>query len=292
MKKLFFSSCCLLFSHLTLLAQPLSPQPALQEQFIQLPGSVELEYVEQGNTSGIPVIFLHGLTDSWHSFESTLTHLPNTIHAFALSQRGHGESFKPQGGYKTENFAADVAAFIQAKQLGQVVIVGHSMGGVVAQQFALSYPQLTKAIVFIDSDAYFMDNAGMPEFLKEVMKLSDPIDYTFADAFQKSTLARPIDSAYYQLLVGESLKVPSHVWKEAGQQTLNANITNQLVFIKKPVLIFWGDKDSIVFRKDQEALKKGIQGSNLKIYEDVGHALHWEQPERFAKDLTTFIATL
>ncbi|HYH16407.1 MAG TPA: alpha/beta hydrolase, partial [Flavisolibacter sp.] len=110
------------------------------------------------------------------------------------------------------------------------------------------------------------------------------------DAFQKSTLSRPIDSAYYHQLVGESLKVPAHVWKEAMQQILYADLTKQLSFINKPTLIFWGDKDSICPLSSQETLQKGIRGSSLKIYKGVGHALHWEEPERFAKDLSTFIA--
>jgi len=288
-KSFLVSLCCLCFSLLPF-AQGTSQPFTFKAKFIQLPGSVELEYVEQGNASGIPVIFLHGITDSWHSFESTLPHLPKSIRAFAITQRGHGYSFKPEAAYQMKEFAADVAAFIKAKNLGQAVIVGHSMGGLVAQQFALDYPNLTKAIVIIDSDASFADNPGMPEFLNEVTQLSDPVAYEFADAFQKSTLAHPIDSAYYQLLVGESLKVPAHVWREAMQQIMQVSYTSQLPLIEKPTLIFWGDKDTICPGTDQEALQKGIKGSKLIVYKGVGHALHWEEPERFARDLVNFIA--
>ena len=280
---------CLCLSHIAL-AQNGAVRPAFKAQYIQLPGNVELEYVEQGTASGTPVIFLHGITDSWHSFESTLPHLPKSLRAFAITQRGHGHSFKPDAAYQMKDFAADIAAFIKAKHLGQAVIVGHSMGGLVAQQLALDYPHLIKAIVIVDSDASFIDNPGMPEFLNEVTQLTDPVAFEFADAFQKSTLSRPIDSAYYQLLVGESLKVPAHVWREAMQQTLYANFTSQLPMIQKPTLIFWGSKDSICPHKDQEILQKGIQGSKLIVYEGVGHALHWEEPERFVKDLVSFIA--
>lgn len=292
MRKLLIIILCWFCLNHTLLAQGTKQTTVVKAQFIQLPGSVELEYVEQGNPNGIPVILLHGFTDSWHSFESTLPHLPAGLHTFSLSQRGHGHSFKPEGAYQFKSFAADVAAFIQAKNLGPTVIVGHSLGGLVAQQFALDYPNLTKAIVIVNSDASFGDNPGMPEFQNEVMQLADPIQYEFADAFQKSTLSRPIDSAYYQLLVGESLKVPVHVWKEVMQQIINTDFTHQLSQIKKPALIFWGDKDSICPRSGQETLQKGIPGSGLKVYTDVGHALHWEQPERFAKDLSTFITNL
>jgi pimeloyl-ACP methyl ester carboxylesterase len=107
---------------------------------IALKTGVELEYVERGKPDGTPVIFLHGITDSWHSFETVLPNSPENIHAFALSQRGHGDSERPAGDYSPGHFAADVAAFIQQKELGKAIIVGHSMGGVIAQQFVIHYP--------------------------------------------------------------------------------------------------------------------------------------------------------
>ena len=79
----------------------------------ELPNRVRLEYVEHGDPSGIPMVLLHGLSDSWHSYERVLPHLPASIHAFALSQRGHGDSERPESGYSPRDFAADVAAFAE-----------------------------------------------------------------------------------------------------------------------------------------------------------------------------------
>lgn len=59
---------------------------------IELPNRVKLQYVEQGDSSGVPVILLHGITDSWRSFEPVLPHLSASVRAFAVSQRGHGDS--------------------------------------------------------------------------------------------------------------------------------------------------------------------------------------------------------
>ena len=57
-----------------------------------LPNQVTLPYVEQGDPAGDAVLLLHGITDSWRSFEGLLPHLPTSLHAFALSQRGHGDA--------------------------------------------------------------------------------------------------------------------------------------------------------------------------------------------------------
>src|SRR5688572_15070142 len=129
--------------------QPASSNNELKVQRIALSTGVTLDYAEKGPASGTPVIFLHGITDSWHSFESVLLHLPSSIRGFALTQRGHGDSERPAEGYTPAHFAADVAAFIEQKGLGKAIVVGHSMGGLNALQFAIDFPQLAKAIVII-----------------------------------------------------------------------------------------------------------------------------------------------
>jgi len=255
---------------------------------IRLYDKMNLQYVEQGDANGTPVIFLHGITDSWHSFESVLDNLPQNIHAFAISQRGHGDSDRPADGYHPKDFANDVAEFIRQKNLGKAIVVGHSMGGVVAQQFVLDHPGLAKGIVIIDSDPTFKDNPGMPEFAEEVMKLEGAISYKFMDDFQKATLSRPIDSAWYETLVVEGTKVPARVFQAAMTGIINADYRNDLKNITAPVLIFWGDKDAFCTRRGQDILDKEIKNSKLIVYEGVGHALHWEEPVRFVKDMTEF----
>lgn len=253
-----------------------------------LTGGLKLQYAEQGSFTGTPVIFLHGLSDSWHSYESVFSFLPDNIHAFAISQRGHGDSDRPLTGYTPNDFAGDVAAFIKLKGLKSAFIVGHSMGGVIAQQFAITYPHLVKSLVILDSDAYFNDNPGFPEFYTEVMKLKT-IDKKFMDEFQRSTLANPIDPAYYNTLVAEGMKVPVNIFKAVCAGLIAADLRNDLKQIKAPALIFWGEKDSYCSMADQEILAAGIADTKLIVYEGTGHALHWEKPARFTNDLLLFI---
>jgi pimeloyl-ACP methyl ester carboxylesterase len=265
----------------------LTQQPVVKT--IDLPGRVRLEYAEQGKADGAPVIFLHGITDSWHSFESVLANLPSSIHALAISQRGHGDSERPVQNYTPKDFAADVAEFIKQKNLGRAFIVGHSMGGVNAQQFAIDYPELTKGLVIIDSDPKFKNNPGMPEFYQEVSKLEGAIDRKFMDDFQKATLANPIDSTYFNLLVDEGIKVPSSVFKAALEGLMQVDFTEQLKHINAPALIFWGNKDAFCTFRGQEILANNIKNSRLIIYGNTGHALHWEKPKKFSEDLINFI---
>src|SRR5262245_10463847 len=102
------------------------------EKFAALSTGVRMGYVEQGASDGVPVIFLHGVTDSWHSFEHVLPLLPSSIHAFAVSQRGHGDSSRPATGYRFADMSDDVRAFMDVTGLRTATIVGHSMGASVA----------------------------------------------------------------------------------------------------------------------------------------------------------------
>lgn len=166
------------------------------------------------------------------------------------------------------------------------------MGGVNAQQFALDYPQLLKGLVIVDSDTAFKDNPGMPEFYQEVLKLEGAIDKAFMEEFQKATLAKSIDPVYFDTLVAEGLKVPSRVFKAAFKGLMEVDFTGELKKINCPVLIFWGDRDAFCFRSGQDILLKNIRNSEILIYEGTGHALHWEEPGRFANDLLAFITRI
>ena len=258
----------------------------------RLPNGVYLQYAEQGIFTGTAVIFLHGIGDSWHSFEPVLKALPENIHAFAVSLRGHGDSEKPATGYTINHFATDVDQFIKVKELKSVYVVGHSMGGMVAQQFVLDHPQLTKGMVLIDSDANFNDNPGMPGLFQQALKLDSPIDRKFMDEFQRSTLAKPIDPDYYNLLVSEGMKVPAGVFKSSFAGMMQADFRDELKNIKVPALIFWGNKDNICSIKDEEQLLRDIPHAKFMIYENTGHALHWEEPARFTNALTSFIKSI
>ncbi|MEO7221945.1 MAG: alpha/beta fold hydrolase, partial [Devosia sp.] len=73
---------------------------ALAPMTVSLPSGVTLTYVDQGDREAPVVVLLHGLTDSWRSFERVLRHMPASVRAVAVSQRGHGDSDKPEGGYR------------------------------------------------------------------------------------------------------------------------------------------------------------------------------------------------
>ena len=272
---------------LTVLSVAAFAKPVLKS--VKLPNRITLQYAEQGNTDGVPVVLLHGYTDSWRSFELALPRLPESIRAFALSQRGHGDSEKPAAGYLPRDFAADVAAFMDALKLKRAIIVGHSMGSAVAQRFALDYPERICGLVLIGSFTTVRGHEGVKQLWDAtIAKMTDSVDPSFIREFQKSTLNTVVPAAFFDAVVLESAKVPAHVWRAALAGLMETDFSADLGKISVPTLIVWGDRDSFFGRSEQDALTSAIKGSKLLVHSGVGHAPHWEDPKRFATELTSF----
>jgi pimeloyl-ACP methyl ester carboxylesterase len=257
---------------------------------VVLPGGLRLDYVEQGDRTGVPVVLLHGVTDSWRSFEPVLPHLPASMHALAVSQRGHGDSDRPAGGYAPLHFAEDLATFLDALDLGPAIIVGHSMSSSIAQRFALEHPAHTLGLVLVASMRAWRSTPAVVDFWRTtVASLRDPIDPALARDFQLSTLAAPVAPAFLDTVVQESLKVPARVWRGVFSAFIGDDFSAELDAITAPALIVWGDRDAFCPGEDQVALATAIADSTLRVYAGTGHALHWEQPARFAADLVAWV---
>ncbi len=262
------------------------------ERHADLATGVRLNYVEQGDRHGTPVVLLHGYSDSRRSYDRVLPLLPSSLRVFALTQRGHGSSGKPEAGYAAADLSRDVAAFLDAMGLDSAIVVGHSMGSVVAQRFAIDYPARARALVLEGAFAPRAGNEGVRELWKTVSTLTDPIDPAFVRDFQQSTLTRPVPPDFFEGVVGDSLKVPARVWKSALEPLLTMDFLPRLSEIAAPTLVIWGDRDAFTLRAEQDELNRAITGSRLMVYAGTGHSPHWEEPERYIADLMAFIQSV
>jgi len=249
---------------------------------------VRLEYVETGDPTGLPVVFLHGVTDSWGSFEGVMEQLPSWIRAIAISQRGHGNSSRPADGYRIGDFSKDVLGFMDRLDIPSAVIVGHSMGSFVAQRFAADHPGRTAAIGLMGSAPGMARNQAVRDMLWALDAMEDPIDPGFVREFQAATLARPVDPALFHAVVAESLKVPVRVWRDTFRGFLELDHSAELGRIQAPAIIVWGSCDTIFSIEEQMALRDAIPGARLLSYTGGGHGFHWEDAATFAADLTAF----
>lgn len=276
--------------HLATAPEPLSDESAApQVHAVALSTGVTLSYLEQGRKGGDVLVLLHGYTDSHHSWDLVLPRIPRSYHVYALDQRGHGDSSKPACCYTQPDFAADVAAFLDAVHVPRATIVGHSMGSLIAQDVAILYPSRVEKLVLVGSAPTLAGNPVALAFEEVVDTLTDPIDPAFVRDFQTSTFYRPVPAEYIDTAVSESLKVPATVWQQALDGMLAEDHTSRLHEIVAPTLIFWGDQDVFFSAAEEATLDALIPTSTLLVYPQTGHGLHAEQPKAFVRDLTRFL---
>jgi pimeloyl-ACP methyl ester carboxylesterase len=262
-----------------------------QSRILTLASGLSLNYVVQGDPRGQTIVLLHGVGDSWHSYELVLPLLPPTYHVYAITLRGHGWSDHPQAGFTRQDFAADVSAFLRQLDLKHVVLVGHSLGSFVAEQVAADDPQRVSKLVLIGAGPGAIPDAKLrAEIAASFAQVQDPLDFRFARDFQAGTIYAPVPPAFFETLVAEALKAPASTWHgiaEAWQQPPDYEFLGR---IAAPTLVLWGEHDSIFSRADQQQLLQRIPHARLVVYAGTGHALHWERPRRVAADLLRFAA--
>jgi non-heme chloroperoxidase len=275
-----------------LLALPLHPAsatPPPRFSTIKLSTGVRMHYAEQGRTNGEPVILLHGYSDSWFSYSRILPHLPDDLRVFALDLRGHGQSDRPVSGYGMNDLAADVLAFMDAKGIVRATIVGHSMGGFVAQQVALAAPKRVSRLVIVSSARTPRAFAGVEEFKPVVDALRDPVPYEFVQEFQLSTVHQSVPDAFMDGVIAESLRLPSRVWRGIMDGMLAMEPAVALGRAGIPSLVIWGQQDAWPPRAEQDSLVAMLRTAQLRVLRNIGHAPHWERPDEFAQILREFI---
>lgn len=256
---------------------------------IAIPSGVTLDYVERGDPAGLPVVLLHGYTDSRRSFDPLLVTLPAGLRVIAVSHRGHGDSDKPNSRYDTAELVGDLLQFLDALGIADAVIVGHSMSSQVAQRFAARHPDRTRALVLMGAFTTLRSHVEIEALGQGVAELGDPVDPAFVRAFQQSTLARRVPSWFFETIVAESLKVPAHVWQRAFAAQIAENAADHHAAINAPTLILWGDKDGIGSRDQQASIAAAITGARLVVYRGIGHSPHWEAPHKVAADIALFL---
>jgi pimeloyl-ACP methyl ester carboxylesterase len=253
-------------------------------------GDVTLSYVTQGDPAGPALLLLPGPTDSWRSYEPVLAHLPPSIHAVAVSQRGHGDSDKPAHGYRVEDFAGDVRPLLDSLAIERAVLAGHSGSCLVTRRVAIDAPDRVAGLVLEASPTTLRNNADLEEFVGSVVAgIRDPIDPAVARSTILATSSESLDGAMVDRLAADLCKVPARVWQEMFGALLQYDDSDELGRIGAPTLLIWGDGDQIVGRDMQDLLARRIPDATLLVYPGCGHTPRWEDPARFARDVAAFV---
>jgi len=259
---------------------------------VALTTGVRMPYFEQGNRSGTPVIFLHGYPDSWFAVSTMLPYLPLSLRVIAPTQRGWGEADRPASGYTMDDYASDVLALMDAISIEKAVVVGHSMGSLIAQRVAIRQPERVQGLMLIGSATTFSNHPDLHEMLPYLEAMTDPVDPEFIREFQGGMFVHDPEPGLLDALIAESQKAPAMTWQSAMQGIMAFDSSAELSSITAPTVIVWGDQDGLCSRTQQEALLAGIPNSRLSVYRGEGHVVNWERPEAVANELVDLATRL
>ena len=263
---------------------------------------VKINYYEAGQ--GSPVILLHGFGASAYSWRFLGPALAADHQVFTLDLKGYGLSDKPEDGkYAISDQADMVAEFIRSRDLHDLTVIGHSMGGGVTLMTYFTVtedkPERIKRLVLIDSAGYpqkmpwFIRFARIPGLNSVGIRLLSP---RFAAMmvlrkcyYNKDKITdEQIDTyAYYSSLPGAREAVV-----ETAKQIAPADIgavTAQYKTIKVPVLIVWGADDQVVPVEVGRNFKRDIPGSELVILPKCGHIPPEEEPLKTTQSIIDFL---
>ncbi len=253
-------------------------------------GDVRLHYEERGDGPNL-ILLVHGYTGCSRWWEPALERLsPARYHAYALDLRGTGDSDKPPSGYNVEQYAEDVFQFCHALGLTDLVCVGHSMGGLIAVQMALSHRELLRGLVLVDSAL-----ADRPELTPDQRQRLDMVasqlttNRDVALAFYGLCFQRRPAQHVLEALLEAGMSVSAAHARDSMRSNWDTGVGRRLGEITTPALFIGGDKDALVPLQRMVATQQSIPGCGLQIFHRVGHSPHLEVPEAFVGVLTDFV---
>src|SRR5437867_6381703 len=123
-------------------------EEAMDEKDVILSNGLKVHYYEWPGSKPA-LIFLHPSSGYGRMWEATANHLGTRFHVYAMDQRGHGASARPDGDYSAEEYANDLRLFLAAVGVDKAILAGQSLGGRVAQVFAAVYPERTLGVALV-----------------------------------------------------------------------------------------------------------------------------------------------
>ncbi|HEX5837914.1 MAG TPA: alpha/beta fold hydrolase [Anaerolineales bacterium] len=257
---------------------------------------IELYHEIQGE--GKPIVLISGLGYSHWQWHRMVPLLAEHFQVITFDNRGVGQSDKPAGPYTAQMLAADTAGLLEALGIDRAVVMGHSMGGFIAQAMALEFPHRVEKLILCST------NFGGPRHIPvtpEAMKVltdvsSDPLT-RFKNGLAVSTapgwpeknpkiiqswvewrIANPIEPAAYQsqLAIGMGLLPEAEAFE------------NKLHRIHVPTLILFGEHDKVVPAENASLIAARIAKSEIVIFPDAGHFFPIEIPEAASRAVVEF----
>ncbi len=263
---------------------------------------------ELGEAPRPVVLLIHGIASRAAQWEGVMSRLAAHVHVLAPDLLGHGESAKPRGDYSLGAHACGLRDLLSALGHDRVSVVGHSLGGGIAMQFAYQFPERAERLALVDAGGLgpevtvVLRAATLPgaEF---VIPLLTSSWVRSAGRHVGGLMARagiPVDEGTAEALHGFSTLSDAET-RAAFVHTARAvlDVRGQRVDARDrlhlaadlPLLVVWGRRDRIIPVAHGRALAASIPSARLEVFDRSGHFPHLTEPERLADVLVDWLAT-
>jgi pimeloyl-ACP methyl ester carboxylesterase len=280
----------------------MAPRPSLALRHVALHGQ-DMGYRMAGE--GPAVLLIHGMAGSSRTWTPVMRRLADRFTVIAPDLLGHGASAKPRGDYSLGAHASGVRDLLGVLGIERATLVGQSLGGGIAMQLAYQHPELCERLVLAGSGGLGREVSGVLRLLA-----LPGAEYVMPAFFPR--FVRRQGDAFSGFLRGLGIRAPhlAEAWRayasltdpesrdafvrtlraviDAGGQSVSA-VDRLYLAAAVPSLILWGARDRIIPVEHARQAHERMPGSRLEIFEQAGHFLHAEEPERFADVLADFI---
>jgi pimeloyl-ACP methyl ester carboxylesterase len=235
------------------------------------------------------LVFLHGgFGSSSELWARTMAALPESYTAYAINN--FIRSDPPPGGYNVPAFARRTGMFIKTMNLPRPVLVGHSMGGVVSQLTALTFPDRVGGLVLVCTGAS-MRSHDLGRRLLAQMKAGEMSEETIRSV-SAQWFHRPAPPGFFEAYVARAKSASWQAMIEVQESLLATDLEDRLNEIRIPTLVVHGAHDAGRTFDHAQKLLRGIATSRLATMADSGHSPMLETPDAFDAALHRFLATV
>jgi 3-oxoadipate enol-lactonase len=243
--------------------------------------------------AGPLVVFLHGIGGNRTNWHDQLPEFARDFHAVAWDARGYGDSDDYDGALDFGDFAVDLARVIAHFGAKRAHLVGLSMGGVIAMDFATRYPDRVATLTLCDSLPGFghLTEAQRREFIRlrqePLLTGKEPRD--IAPAVARSLLGKSPRPGAFERLVASMTALHKESYLKTITGSVNYARPLQIESIAVPVMVVVGDEDTLTPPATSRELVRRIAGARITVIEAAGHLSNIEQPEAFNRAVLGFL---
>ncbi len=261
---------------------------------------LRFHYVEWGSAERPPLLCLHGITQTAHSWDEVAADLASDYRVLSFDQRGHGDSdWAPDGDYTRHTQAADVDAISAALTLPPFVLAGMSMGGINAVTFAARHAEKVRALIIVDVSPEIQ--ARGVENIRSFIQAADELDSfdAFVERAHQFNPRRSLDNIRSRLTYNlKQLPNGKWTWKydkalRSGERSFQAsallNLWDDVRALRCPTLIIKGGDSDILSAESAAKLQAAIPNSRLVVVPGAGHSVMGDNPQAFVAAAREFL---